>query len=61
LGEKFKARVLTKAQQVIRDFWIMDDAKLLHICLDGMGLANNKKYYYNKKIYNNNNNDKNII
>jgi hypothetical protein len=32
-------RVLTKAQQIIMDFWVMDDAKLLNILLDGMGLG----------------------
>ncbi len=38
-GEKCKARVLTKAQQIVMDFWVLDDAKLLNILLDGMGLG----------------------
>jgi hypothetical protein len=35
--------VLTKAQKVIMDFWIMDDAKLLNILLDGMGLGSHER------------------
>jgi len=27
------------AQQIIMDFWVLDDAKLLNILLDGMGLG----------------------
>jgi hypothetical protein len=38
-GEKCKARVLTKAQQIIMDFWVLDDAKLLNFLLDGMVLG----------------------
>jgi hypothetical protein len=29
---------LTKAQQIIMDFWVLDSAKLLNFLLDGMGL-----------------------
>ncbi len=32
-GEKCKARVLTKAQQVIMDFWVMNDAKMMIVLL----------------------------
>ena len=42
-GEKCKARVLTKAQQIIMDFWVMADAKLLNILLDGMGLGSHER------------------
>jgi hypothetical protein len=38
-GEKCKARVLAKAQQIVMNFWVLDDAKLLNILLDGMGLG----------------------
>ena len=38
-GEKCKACVLTKAQQIIMDFWVLDDAKLFNILLDGLGLG----------------------
>ena len=38
-GEKCKARVLTKAQQIVMDFGSLDDAKLLNILLDCMGLG----------------------
>jgi hypothetical protein len=38
-GEKCKARVLTKAQQIIMDFWVLDDAKLLNSLVDGMGIG----------------------
>ena len=31
--------MLTKAQQIVMDFWVLDDAKLLNILLDGMGLG----------------------
>jgi hypothetical protein len=34
---------LTKAQQVIIDFWILDDAKLVNILLDGMGLGSHER------------------
>jgi hypothetical protein len=37
-GEKCKARVLTKAQQVMMKFWVRDDAELLNILLDVKGL-----------------------
>ena len=30
--------MLTKAQQIVMDFWVLDDAKLLNILLDGTGL-----------------------
>jgi hypothetical protein len=42
-GEKCKARVLTKAQQVIVDFWVMNDAKLMNTLLDGVGLGSHKR------------------
>ena len=31
--------MLTKTQQIVMDFWVLDDAKLLNILLDGMGLG----------------------
>jgi len=31
--------VLTKTQQIVMNFWVLDDAKLLNILLDGMGLG----------------------
>jgi hypothetical protein len=31
--------VLAKAQQIVMNFWVLDDAKLLNILLDGMGLG----------------------
>ena len=42
-GEKCKARVLTKAQQVTMNFWVMDDAKLFNILLDGKGLGSHER------------------
>jgi hypothetical protein len=33
-----EARVLTKAQQVIMNFWVRDDVELLNILLDVKGL-----------------------
>ena len=46
-GEKCKARVLTKEQQVIMDFGIMDDddATLLNILLDGKGLGSHERVH----------------
>jgi hypothetical protein len=38
-GEKCKARVLAKAQQIVMNFWVLDDAKLLNILLDDTGLG----------------------
>ena len=38
-GENCKACVLTRAQQIVMDFWVLDDAKLLNILLNGMGLG----------------------
>jgi hypothetical protein len=38
-GEKCKARVLTKAQQITMDFGVLEDAKLLNILVDDMGLG----------------------
>ena len=35
---EMQACVLTKAQQIVMDFWVLDDAKLLNILLDGTGL-----------------------
>ena len=34
--------MLTKAQQIIMDFWVLDDANLLNIFLDGMGLGSHE-------------------
>jgi hypothetical protein len=31
--------VLAKAQQIVMNFWVLDDVKLLNILLDGMGLG----------------------
>jgi hypothetical protein len=38
-GEKCKARVLTETQQVMMDFWVLDDVKLLNFLLHGVGLG----------------------
>ena len=35
--------MLTKAQQIIMDFWVMADAKLLNILLDGVGLGSHER------------------
>jgi hypothetical protein len=35
--------VLTKVQYVIMDFWVMDDAKILNILLDGKGLGSHER------------------
>ena len=34
--------MLTKEQQIIMDFWVMDDAKLLNILLDDVGLGSHE-------------------
>jgi hypothetical protein len=39
LHEEGKARVLTKAQQVIMDLWVRDDAKFVNILHNIMGLG----------------------
>jgi hypothetical protein len=41
-SEEGKARVLTKAQQVIVDLWDRDDAKLVNILHNIMGLGSHK-------------------
>jgi hypothetical protein len=41
-SEEGKALLLTKAQQVIMDLWVRDDAKLMNILHNIMGLGSHK-------------------